>query len=211
MKREAMISLSAAVFSLALLPSAAQARAKNDSSDVNSISPAERSVAQRMVPAQASFTKTLDAKKAQQGQQFEVALDQNVKLKNGSELPRGTILDGTIVTDQMQSNGNSKLVLRFTQAHLKDGKTIPVQAAITGVYSQGSVDAQYGSNWTPSQVVIEQEGAVGSFDLSSHIGATNSGTFESAKKGDVKFSRGSALSLAIAPAEEGNTANTSGS
>ncbi len=211
MKREAMISLSAAVLSLAFFPGAAQARSNSSVSDANSVSPAAKAVAQRMVPAQAVFTKTLDAKKAQQGQQFEVTLNQKVKLKNGEELPRGTILNGTIVTDQMHSNGESKLVLRFIQAHLKDGKTIPIRVAITGAYSQGSLDAQYGSDWTPAETNIEQEGAMGSLVLHSRIGATNSGTFESAKKSDVKLDRGSALSLAIAPAKSASTANPSGS
>jgi len=207
MKREAVISLSAAVLSLAFLPAAAQASAHEDA---NSNSPVDNTTVQRMVPAQAVFTKKLDAKQAQQGQQFQVALNQKVKLKNGEELPSGTVLEGTIVSDEMHSNGNSKLVLRFTQAHLKDGKDIPIQAAITGVYSQGSLDTQYGSEWTPAETNIEQESAMDGFDLHSRIGATNSGTFESANKSDLKFNRGSTLSLAIAPAEGANTTNTAG-
>ena len=207
MKREAVISLSAAVLSLAFLPAAPQASAHEDA---NSNSPVDNTTVQRMVPAQAVFTKKLDAKQAQQGQQFQVALNQKVKLKNGEELPSGTVLEGTIVSDEMHSNGNSKLVLRFTQAHLKDGKDIPIQAAITGVYSQGSLDAQYGSEWTPAETNIEQESAMDGFDLHSRIGATNSGTFESANKSDLKFNRGSTLSLAIAPAEGANTTNTAG-
>lgn len=193
MKREATISLSAAVLSLAFFSGSAQAQA-NNSSNLSS----EQAEAQQMVPALATFDKTFDAKKMQQGQQFEVKLNDKVKLKDGEELPHGTMLEGTVVTDDLQSSNGSKLVLRFTQAHLKDGKTIPIRATITGVYSQDSLDAEYGSEWTPSQLVLEQNGVMHGVDLHSRIGADNSGTFEGKNKGDVKFDRGSALGLAIA-------------
>ena len=200
MKREATISLSAAVLSLAFLSGSAQAQGNNSSNLAS-----EQAEAQQMVPAQATFDKSFDAKKAQQGQQFEVTLNQNVKLKDGEELPHGTVLEGKVVTDNVQSSSGSKLVLRFAQAHLKDGKTIPIRATITGVYSQGSLDAEYGSDWTPTQIDIEQEGAMHGVDLHSRIGAENSGTFEAKNKGDVKFDRGSALSLAIAPGQSSSS------
>lgn len=203
MKREATISLSAAVLSLAFFPGPAQAQGNNSSN-----LPSEQAEAQQMVPAQATFDKSFDAKKVQQGQQFEVTLNQKVKLKDSEELPRGTALEGTVVTDDMQSNGGSKLVLRFTQAHLKDGKTIPIRATITGVYSQGSLDAEYGGDWTPSQLDIEQNEAMHGIDLHSRIGAENSGTFETKNKGDVKFDRGSTLALAIASGQSNGSVHS---
>ncbi len=194
MKSQAMISLSAAVLSFAFFSGTVQARAAQGESSNSS---ADRALAMRMVPAQVTMTKTLDAKKAQAGQQFEAELNSNVKLRGGQELPHGTVLVGTIVSDEMNSKGTSKLALRFTQARLKDGKTIPVQAVITGIYSEGSLNAQYGNNtWTPGQVDLQQNAAIGGLSLHSHIGAADSGTLET-KKDNVKLNRGSALSLAI--------------
>jgi hypothetical protein len=204
MKSQAMISLSAAVLSFAFFSSAVQARAvQGDSSN----SSAEHALAIRMVPAQVTITKSLDAKKAQAGQQFETELSSKVKLQGGHELPRGTVLVGTIVSDELNSNGTSKLTLRFTQARLKDGKTIPVQAVITGIFSEGSLNAQYGNNtWTPSQINILQSSAVGGLSLRSHIGGADSGTLET-KKDNVKLNRGSALSIAITSDQGGAVSN----
>ena len=197
MKSQAMLTMSVAALSFAFFSGAVQARAAQ--SDSNS-SP-DHALAMRMVPAQVVVTKTIDAKKAQPGQPFEVELTSKVKLQSGQELPKGSVLVGTIVTNELNSKGTSKLTLRFTQARLKDGKTIPVQAVITGAYSQDSLNARYGnSGWAPGQISVEQNGTLGSLNLSSRVGGGDSGTFET-KKDNVKLDRGSALSLAIAPGE----------
>ena len=197
MKTQAMISMSAAVLSFAFFSVTAQAHA----TQADSNSSPDRALAMRMVPAQVVVTKTLDAKKAQAGQQFEVELSSKVKLQSGQELPKGSVLMGTIVTNDMNSKGNSKLSLRFTQARLKDGKTVPVQALITGAYSQDSLNARYGtSGWAPGQVNVEQNGTLGGLNLTSRVGDNESGTFET-KKDNVKLDRGSVLSLGIAASE----------
>ena len=74
-----------------------------------------------IVSAKIHLVKALDARKAQPGSQFEATLDGTVHLKNGTELPRGTVLIGTVAAGEMQSAGASHLALRFTQAKLKDG------------------------------------------------------------------------------------------
>jgi hypothetical protein len=194
MKSQAIIS--AAVLSFAFFSGTVQARAAQ--ADTNS---ADHALAMRMVPAQVVVTKTIDAKKSQAGQQFELELSSKVKLQSGQELPKGSVLVGTIVTNEMNSNSTSKLVLRITQARLKDGKTVPVQAVITGAYSQDSLNARYGnSGWAPGQINTQQNGTLGSLNLTSRVGGTDSGTFET-KKDNVRLDRGSAFSLAIAPGE----------
>lgn len=199
MKREAMISLSAAVLYLGFFSITAQANPLDTSSGAMNIS-AQKAAAQRMVPAEAELKNTLDAKKSQVGEKFEAVLNGKVKLKDGQELPHGTVLVGQVISDQAHPAGGSKLTLRFTQARLKDGKAIPIHAMITGVYSQSDPQSQYGSGWTPNQLQIEQLSAIRSgVDLHSSVGGANSGMFETAKQDDVKLNRGSALSLAIAP------------
>lgn len=117
-----------------LYPVNANAQAPGaQSSDTNAVSAAAESAAAQMVPAAAVLDKALDARKAQAGQEFRATLTSTIHLKNGTELPRGTALLGTIATDRMQSAGRSTLALRFTQAQLKNGKAIPIQAMIAGV------------------------------------------------------------------------------
>lgn len=202
MKREAMLPLSAAVLSLAFFATTAIAETHNNTSNnaitANSTSSAQRSIAGRMVAAEAQLKDTLDARKIKSGQQFEATLDHKVTLKDGQELPAGTVLVGKVVTDAMHSSGNSKLAVRMTQAKLKDGKAIPIHAMIAGIYSQGSPDAEYGPFWSPSELNIDQRDATGGLELHSRIDGNTSGTFESKKKDDVRLNRGIEMSLAIA-------------
>lgn len=204
MKRETMISMSAAVLSLALLPNAWAANSASDPAGADAVA---QSDAQKMVPAQAVLEMELDAKKIQPGQQFEAILDGKIKLKDGEELPRGTTLVGTITADEMQAKGNSSLALRFTEARLKDGKTIPVQATIVGVFPAGTPDYESDPMWTPMTLHIDQIGAVKGVDLHSSIDGKDSGVFVAAKKDDVKLSRGSQLSLAIGAKQDLNHSN----
>lgn len=201
MKSEALLSISAAILSLAVFPTAINAQS-TPSADNNS---AEHALSLRMVPAQTVFDKALEGKNAQAGQEFQVTLVQKVKLNDGQELPKGTVLAGTIV-----NYANAKLSVRITQAKLKDGKLIAIQAVITGLYDSGSLNAQYGTNsWTPGQVNVQQNSAVDGLRISSRVGTADSGTFE-AKKENVKFDRGNALFLAIAPSEGSGTASATG-
>ena len=162
-----------------------------------------------MVSAQTVFNKSLEGKNLKPGQEFEVSLVQKIKLNDGQELPKGTVLVGTIVTDDMQA-GNSKLTLRFVQARVKDGKTIPIQAVVTGLYDQGSLNAQYGNNgWAPGQVHVQQDKAAGGLALHSQVGSSESGTLES-KKDNVKIDRGSSMFVAIALGDGSGAASNLG-
>ena len=91
-----------------------------------------------MVPAQAALDGTLDAKDVRPGQPFQAKLADTVQLKDGQELPRGTMLVGKVGTDDMNEAGRSKLVLCIDEAKLKDGKTIPLKATIVGIYGPNS-------------------------------------------------------------------------
>jgi hypothetical protein len=118
MKREVAIPASIAVLSLAfVLPRDSQAMApKNPPTPASESSAAVQSDAARRVIAQATLVKPLDARKIQSSQQFQATLSDKVQLKNGPELPRGTILIGTMAAGDAQAGGTSKLVLRFTVA-----------------------------------------------------------------------------------------------
>ena len=160
-----------------------------------------------MVRARSYLQNTLDAKDSKPGTKFEAVLSQKVHLKDGSELPRGTKLMGTVATDDMQIQGNSKLALRITSAQLKDGKTIPIKAMIVGVYAPDDEDAQgyniapgdeESNDWTKSMLGVDQLDVMSGVDLHSRISGQNSGVFVAKKKDNVKIPSGSELALAIA-------------
>lgn len=210
MKRELAITLSTAAVAFTLLiPHNAQARSADDlkaSGDNASSSMPPQAKADLMVPAQATLTKTLDSDRAQPGQQFRVALSKTVRLKDGTELPRGTQLTGMVVGDTAKPNDKSTLNLRFTQAALKDGKTIPITATIVGVYAPSGEDEGYPmaagtqepNTWTSQTLEIDQVEAESGVELHSKIASDNSGTLVSKKNGAVKLKAGSEIALAIA-------------
>ena len=163
--------------------------------------------AAQMVPARAYLVRKLDAKDDKPGSKFTAKLADTVHLKDGTELPRGTELLGTVATDEMQLQGNSKLALRINEARLKDGKTIPVKATIVGIFGPESESAngyyvapgqEEANPWNSKIVAVDQIDAVPGVELHSRIAGNNSGVFVTKKKSDVKLSGGSELALAIA-------------
>jgi hypothetical protein len=208
MKTKSIVTISIA-FAICTFVYTAAASAQN-STRADSVDPSvPASVAQheasRMVAAQAILVDAIDAKKVQHGQQFRATLRDTVHLKNGVELPRHTVLVGTIATDEVGDGGTSTLALRFTQAELKDGKVVPIQADIMAVISPSDTDSENwdynnvgnsGFNWNGTTLQIDEP--MSGFDLHSSIGSPDSGVFVSTKRDEMKISSGSQLSLAIA-------------
>src|SRR3984957_21266234 len=83
-------------------------------------------------PAQSALLQTIYSDKVGSGNEFKVRLAGKVHLNNGTDLPSGTVLVGTMTKDNQQAN-ESRLTLRFTQANLKDGGVVPIKATIVGV------------------------------------------------------------------------------
>ncbi len=220
MKRTgAAITLSVAAFAFALVsPSFAVGQSAQDMGTQSAVNaPDGQNEAMQMVPARAALVGNLDARKAPQGEQFIAKLSQTVQLKNGPKLPNGTELIGVVGTDDMQNSGNgtSKLVLRFTEAKLKNGNVVPIKATIVAVFGPESengegYDVQAGdqqpNNWSDGTLQVDQIGALSGVDLHSKIASTNSGEFVSNKKDDVKLRNGSELALAIAATPNSTTA-----
>jgi hypothetical protein len=206
MKRVAVLSLS---IGLACLPFAGlgfaqtQTAASTPATSTATDSSAGQQEATMMVPAEANLAKALDAKKMQPGKQFTAKLTQTIHLKNGPELRRGTTLIGAVSTDDMQLSGNSKLALRFTQAQLSDGKTIPIKATIVGIAPSGTPEYSGSNPWTENTLQVDQMGVLSGVDLHSRIAGQNSGVFVATKKDDVKLGAGSEFMLAIASGQGG--------
>lgn len=189
------------------------ARAQN--SNITNVSPGAASVAARMVPAQAVLDKTLNARKIEPGQQIQMKLTDTVHLKNGVELPKGTTLVATISTDHMQDHGPSRLAVRFAQADLKNGETIPIRATIEGIASPEYTylsDNDYGDMptppaWNGKTLNLDIMGAASGFNMHSRIAGQNSGVFESNRKDNLKIPAQTQFELAIAPTHGNGTSS----
>lgn len=183
MKRGTAFSLWVAVFSLAF-PITAEAQAKtpkNPPAAPSAGTAAMQSDAARMLSAQAGVVKPIDVKKILPGQKFEVVLSGKVQLKNGSDLPRGTVLVGTASSGDAQKGGAAKLTLRFTEAQLKGGKTIPIKATMVGIFPANSPERDRRDIWNSSSLRIYQSGILLELELRSNIEDSNSGVFQSTK------------------------------
>jgi hypothetical protein len=162
-------------------------------------------VAQQMVPARASLTHPLDSKSIHTGDQFRATLTTNVHLSGGAELHRGDTLLGRVAEDDMNTAGKSHLAVRFTQAVLKNGQTIPIKATIVALYSPGQLRTdlvdqpeQFSNSWSDKILSVDQPGVANGVDLHSRVASQNSGVFVS-EKNNIKIPGGSEIALAIAP------------
>ncbi len=96
-------------------------------------------------------------------------MNEKVQLKNGPELPKGTMLVGTAATGDAQAGGTSKLALRFTEAKLKDGKSIPIKATIVGYFPMNSLERNDRNIWNPASQKVDRAGVTSGDDLHSNI------------------------------------------
>ena len=212
MKRVAAVSLSIAVLCLAVVMTKdAQAKTPKNPPTMPSAATTEvQGDAARMVGAQAGFVKPIDSKKIQLGEKFQMVLSDKVQLKNGPELPKGTVLVGTASTGAAQTGGTAKLTLRFAEAQLKSGKTIPIKATIVGIFPANSLERNDRELWNPRSLKVDQAGVVPGLELHSNVPDSDSGVFVSTKGDTVKLMPGNWIALAIEALPEGQQ-ETSGS
>ncbi|MGB6725596.1 MAG: hypothetical protein WBE74_06800 [Terracidiphilus sp.] len=162
----------------------------------------EREDAQQLVPAEASLTRSIDAQMDQSGSAIGARLDGTVHLKNGTELPNGTMLVGRVTTDKMRSDGVSRLALRFTEAKLQDGHAVPIEATIVDISGPAALTENVATfdgplRWNGRFLQYEDIGVLSRVDLHSRIGGINSGTLVATDKSDMRLNAGSRMSLAL--------------
>jgi hypothetical protein len=77
----------------------------------------------------------LNTKSAKIGDLISAKTVKAAKLKDGSELPKGSKLFGTVVAVQSKrdGNGNSALDIKFDKVEVKRGTVIPVKALIVAI------------------------------------------------------------------------------
>ncbi len=194
------------------MPASPQAQPQESAQPVQNPQKARRE-AREMVPATVKLAKKLDAQNDLQGSEFNAKLTQAVQLKNGPELPKGTTLVGTVATDDIQMDGVSKLAVRFTEAKVTGGETVPIKATIVQEYppvgftrsgwpipTEGPRrwdNTLLPNVWSPGILRVEQIGALKNVNMLSNVASRNSGVFMSTRTDDVKLMRGSRLQLAL--------------
>lgn len=213
------LAVASAFLALPLLAYSQSASSQNQDMQGAQAPIAGQHEASLMKPVRAVLTHDLDADKEHQGEAVEAKLSQKVTLANGTELPRNTMLLGKVAADDMQQQGTSTLALRFDQARLKDGTTVPVRATIVGYYAPGTLETELGSedgmnqmpnDWDAKTLQMDQVNVARGVDLHSKISSKNSGVFVATKREDVKLKAGSEIQFAIAPANPAMSNGRSG-
>jgi hypothetical protein len=203
----------AALFSLPSLGNAQMNGSGNGADAGTGMRGSAGQIAQELVRADAALVHKLDASKSQVGGTVEAKLVKTVHLKNGTELPKNTTLEGRVVKDELNEPGQSKVALRFNEAKLPSGQTIPVKAMLVGVYPphNGGISGDPTMSeestpniWNPSIHQIDQINVLPGVDLHSRVAGHNSGVFVSKKKDGVDIPTGDELQFALGPRQQGN-------
>src|ERR1700722_16566998 len=95
----------AATCTLLSLPVLAQTSPSDQSQGSADGASSESAGSLHLVPATALLLDSLDAKKLEPGGSFPAKLKTNVPPANGPELPAGTVLHGTVTSDDMNLQG----------------------------------------------------------------------------------------------------------
>lgn len=131
----------------------------------------------------AVLEKMIHPKKVNVGDAVVARMTEPTKLKDGTELPKGTHLIGKVTEVKMKADkeGPSKLGVLFDKAQLKDGKEMPLTMALVSVaprYEPGGVDSVAAENTASSAGRVNQMsqaegrtgGSAGSDTLSKGLG-----------------------------------------
>lgn len=89
----------------------------------------------QMMMARAELKDSINAKKAKQGEAIRARLMDKVKLSDGNDLPKDTILEGHV--DQVQASehkSDSTVVVTFDKARMKGGEELPIKATLVKMW-----------------------------------------------------------------------------
>jgi hypothetical protein len=161
------------------------------------------------VPGVVQLTHALDSRKLSVGTIIQTRLIDTIHLANGVRLPSGTLINAAVVQDDMQIEGKVKLALRFTEARMKNGKTIPITATILDLatrpeavendsdIAEPTLDIPDNLNNRPDRVDVIN--VISGVDLHGRANSQNSGVFVTTTKNDIKLPNNTQIELALAP------------
>jgi len=83
-------------------------------------------------PVKAELVKSLDSKSAKPGDPVVAKTEESVETANGTEIPKGSKLIGTVALVKPHSKQvqNSELAVKFDRAELKGGQVLPIHSVI---------------------------------------------------------------------------------
>lgn len=86
-------------------------------------------------PVTGELVSKLDSKSAKQGDSVIVKTSENVRIPDGTEIPKGSKLVGHITNVQPRADGkeNSQIAIQFDRAELKGGQTVPIESVIQSI------------------------------------------------------------------------------
>lgn len=89
----------------------------------------------QMVEVKAELQKSLDAKKAKQGEPVMAKLKDDANVPNQQTLPKNTILEGHVDQTQVSPDkkGTSSVTVTFDKAKLKGGQELPIKATVVAI------------------------------------------------------------------------------
>lgn len=152
--------------------------------------------AMNLMAGDTELVHSLDTKSAMPGQLVTVKLTDSIKTPDGIELPHGTELMGRV--DQVKASEGkspSKLVLTFSQARLKDGKTVPVKATLVGFAAAGGV-GELPTTVAANASFDQEPGAMGDVALKSAVKQPVSGTLTN-DHSNIKLGEGTQFLVAV--------------
>ena len=169
------------------------------------VSPAQAQAAATDQPTSpeihAVLEKIVHPKKLNVGDAVTARMTEPTKLKDGTELPKGTHIVGKVTEIKLKADkeGPSKLGLLFTKAQLKDGKEVPLVLALVSVaprWEPGGADpvaadngaASAGRIGQMSQAAGRTEGSAGGDTLNKGLGVRSAASVsETAMRPGVSY------------------------
>lgn len=105
----------------------------------------------QMVEVKAELQKSLDAKKAKEGEPVTAKLQDDANIPNAQTLPKNTILEGHIDQTQVSpdKNGTSSVTVTFDKAKLKSGEELPIKATVVAIAQPQNNTAAAGGAGAP--------------------------------------------------------------
>ncbi len=149
------------------------------------------------------LTHAFDARRATPGEVLQTRLTSTVRLANGTKLRAGSWLTAKVVRDVAQPD-NVQLVLRFTEARLKNGTVIPIKATIVNVSTYPGDNYDHDTLLVPDKMSnikdsIDAIGIMKGVDMHSRVSSQDSGMFVSKTRDDLKLPYGTEFELAMSP------------
>lgn len=160
-----------------------------------------------LIAGNTELVNALSTKSATMDQTVVVKLTDPVRTPAGVVLPRGTELLGRVdAVKASDKKGPSALTLTFTQARLKDGKTLAIKATLVRFAPAGDMDEPPTSVAPDSSFAQEADGSSG-IALHSAVDDKSSGTLTDNRR-NISFVPGThfRVALDVEPAQQSSAA-----